>query len=351
MEVGVRRFLAILIFATIVSLTLAACGFTPTPHLPAVSSYDTPTPYTPYPGETPLSTLTPTAWAPSITPTQPTATPEDCTPDSEFVADITIPDGTLIKPGDSFVKTWRIRNNGGCTWNREYTWEQVNAADNRLTALETVSPLAGEVPPGETVDISVLMVLHEAAELGSTQIARFQLRSPSGKYFGERLYAKVYAVNGSGRCPNSTADLLVYFNLDDRYCFLYPQTHETEAGQNGTIYVRLPAPSGSTEESLLGVSIQNHGDTGGLSLAAWADQQIEAAQDPDHPAKKELIWLTPLTAYATVDLPGLSSALHVYLVYAGNGFEIVVMPLDGSCGAETLELWEIIRTSFVFYAP
>ena len=29
-----------------------------------------------------------------------------------FVADVTIPDNTNMKPGQSFTKTWRVRNNG-----------------------------------------------------------------------------------------------------------------------------------------------------------------------------------------------------------------------------------------------
>jgi len=346
-----RTFQWILIYLIVISLALGACAAPARTAAPEVPDQSSPTSYTPFPGETPLSTLTPTIEEPTSEPTLPTATPEDCTPDSEFVADLTIPDGTLIKPGDSFTKTWRIRNTGTCTWNREYTWEQINAADNRLFALEPVTPLAGEVPPGETLDISVLMVLHERADLGSTQIARFQLRSPSGEFFGSRPYTKVYAVDGRGRCPSGTADLLVYIHLDDRYCFLYPQTHETSIGQDGTLYVSLPAPAGSTEELLPSVSIHNQGDTGGLDLTAWAEQQIEAAQDPGHPADKTLIWLGPLTAFATEDLPGASSALNVYLVHDDVGFEIVVMPLDGSYGADTSELWEIIRNSFVFYAP
>ncbi len=344
-------FRIIPVCSIVISLTLGACATPAQTAALEIPDKSSPTAYTPFPGETPLSTLTPTAWEPSITPTQPTATPEDCTPDSEFAGDISIPDGTLIRPGDSFAKTWRIRNTGTCTWNREYTWEQIDATDNRLFALEQVTPLDGEVPPGEAIDISVLMVLHEDAELGSTQISRFQLRSPSGEHFGTRPYTQVYAVDGRGRCPLATADLKVYIHMDDRYCFQYPQAYETSIGQDGARYVSLPATPGSVDESLPGVSIHNLGDTGGLGLAAWAEQQIEAAQDPNHPADKTLIWLGSITAFATEDLPGPSPALNIYLVNEDVGFEIIVMPLDGSYGAETLELWEIIRTSFVFYAP
>ncbi len=35
---------------------------------------------------------------------------------STFVADVTIPDGTLMKPYQLFEKTWRIRNSGTVLW-------------------------------------------------------------------------------------------------------------------------------------------------------------------------------------------------------------------------------------------
>ena len=34
--------------------------------------------------------------------------------------DVTVPDGTELNPGDDFTKTWRIMNNGSCTWNTSY---------------------------------------------------------------------------------------------------------------------------------------------------------------------------------------------------------------------------------------
>src|ERR1700704_1212338 len=33
-----------------------------------------------------------------------------------FVSDVTIADGTVMKPGQSFTKTWRISNSGSTTW-------------------------------------------------------------------------------------------------------------------------------------------------------------------------------------------------------------------------------------------
>ena len=38
---------------------------------------------------------------------------------SKFVSE-TIPDGTVYQPGDTFTKTWTIRNIGTCKWNTDY---------------------------------------------------------------------------------------------------------------------------------------------------------------------------------------------------------------------------------------
>lgn len=35
---------------------------------------------------------------------------------AQFVKDVTIPDGTLLSPVQTFYKTWRLKNVGTCTW-------------------------------------------------------------------------------------------------------------------------------------------------------------------------------------------------------------------------------------------
>lgn len=79
---------------------------TPTP---THTSTPTPTP-TSLPTEMPYTsaTLTPT---PALTDTP---TPSGCTLNASLVEDVTIPDGTKFGPGESFIKTWRIRNSGTC---------------------------------------------------------------------------------------------------------------------------------------------------------------------------------------------------------------------------------------------
>ena len=69
---------------------------------------------------------TQTAVPASATPLPPTSTPlPTATAVSYcdwviFVKDVTVPDGTGFAPGEIFVKTWRLKNRGTCTWTPDY---------------------------------------------------------------------------------------------------------------------------------------------------------------------------------------------------------------------------------------
>ena len=57
--------------------------------------------------------------APTNNPFETTPTQVICD-DAKWVADVTVPDGTQMSPGQDFVKTWKIRNTGSCTWGTGY---------------------------------------------------------------------------------------------------------------------------------------------------------------------------------------------------------------------------------------
>src|SRR5687768_151168 len=59
-----------------------------------------------------LSAPTPTRVIPSST----VAVPASTCDLARFIKDVSIPDGTVFAPGASFTKTWRMRNEGTCTW-------------------------------------------------------------------------------------------------------------------------------------------------------------------------------------------------------------------------------------------
>ena len=104
-----------------------------------------------------LPTTTDTSVPPTDTPTLSetpavTSTSEPCEDKAEFVKDITIPDDTVLLPGESFVKTWRLKNAGTCTWTTGYAL--VFASGEQMGATSPTN-LPAEVKPGQEADLSV----------------------------------------------------------------------------------------------------------------------------------------------------------------------------------------------------
>jgi hypothetical protein len=293
----------------------------------------------------------PTAVLPTAIPTIPTATTEACTPDSEYVADLAPPDGTLISPGETFTKGWRIRNDGDCTWTGEYTWEQINASGNKLLGTPLSIPIPVNVPPGGTLDISVQLTLSGSATLGVKYRAQFQMRSPSGVLFGTHPYIDIFAVNGTGRCPIGTASQETFIRMDDRYCFLYPDDHDAYIGIPGDTMVVAPPPPGPGEHIVPYVSVSNVGSTSGMSLTAWSSARITAQQAPCCPPTVTNTTIGGEPAKIADTMPGILATRMVYVIHNGIGFELAVWPMEGAEMADALDLWDMIRSSWVWFNP
>jgi len=114
---------------------------------------------------TPTSTLTlaPTATNTPIytnTPVTPTATktntpiPTPCN-QAAFVADVTMPDNSTVYAGQSFYKTWRIKNTGTCNWTTAYSLYFLSG--NSFSAPASI-PFTNTVKPGETIDLTIPMI-------------------------------------------------------------------------------------------------------------------------------------------------------------------------------------------------
>jgi len=70
-----------------------------------------------------------------------------------FIADVTVPDSSVFQPGAAFVKTWRLKNTGTCTWTSEYGLAFVSGD---LLGATSSKPMPS-VAPGQQVDISLDM--------------------------------------------------------------------------------------------------------------------------------------------------------------------------------------------------
>lgn len=120
------------------------------------------------PTPTPVGTVTPT-------PTQP---PVSACDKAQFIADVTIPDGTLMNPGQVFDKTWRLKNIGTCTWTTAYKLVFVSGEQMGGPA---EANLPTNVPPGSTVDLTVRLT---APSVGGTYRGYWQFKNANGVLFG-----------------------------------------------------------------------------------------------------------------------------------------------------------------------
>lgn len=92
--------------------------------------------------------------------------------------DITVPDDTTFSAGERFTKTWRLVNEGSCSWTRDYAVVWFSGED--LGVVRSQSFLSS-VLPGQSVDISIEML---APSQPGVYQSNWKLRNPQGKFFG-----------------------------------------------------------------------------------------------------------------------------------------------------------------------
>ena len=119
------------------------------------------------------------------------------------------PDNVLVKPGESFWKTWTLKNTGTCTWTAAYNL--VFFKGDLMGGL-TSYPLKDDVAPGEQKEISIYL---KAPDAEGTATGYWKLQSPWNTNFGvgpsdEPFYVQV---NVSGAAEPAYGISKVDYNL------------------------------------------------------------------------------------------------------------------------------------------
>jgi len=114
---------------------------------------------------------------------------------AQFVDDVTIPDGTVLEPNETFTKTWRLKNTGTCTWTTSYVI--VFSSGDSLGGPATQA-LTGSVNPGQSVDISVNL---KAPGTSGSYRGDWKLRNGSGLLFAQ-FYVDIKVASAT---PTSTS--------------------------------------------------------------------------------------------------------------------------------------------------
>ncbi len=95
-----------------------------------------------------------------------------------FLADVTYPDGSLVIRNDTFVKIWRIKNVGTCSWTPSYAL--VFAGGDSMSSPSAVA-LSKNINPGEYIELPVTLT---APNKDGHYRGYWKLRNPSGSLFG-----------------------------------------------------------------------------------------------------------------------------------------------------------------------
>ncbi|MBI9043602.1 MAG: protein kinase [Anaerolineaceae bacterium] len=116
-----------------------------------------------------------------------------------FINDVTIPDDTIMRPGESFIKTWRVKNTGTCTWTDDY--HIFFSEGDRMQGPEAVQ-LGAEVFPGDQIDISVPLISPSSA---GTYQGMWQIGSIYNNDLQTlKLWVKIRVMSETGETPLPT---------------------------------------------------------------------------------------------------------------------------------------------------
>jgi hypothetical protein len=144
----------------------------------------------------PTETVTPTQTAPAETATQPVSgaptspVSQSVCDKSVYISDVTIPDNTVVSPGQVINKTWALMNTGTCAWTTAYS--MVYVSGERMGGSATL--LTQAVPAQQQGNVTVKLT---APTTAGTYTGYWRLANSQGSAFGQ-VVSVVIIVSGSG---------------------------------------------------------------------------------------------------------------------------------------------------------
>jgi hypothetical protein len=98
-----------------------------------------------------------------------------------------LPDGSVIKSGADFAKSWEIKNTGTCTWDEGYSFTFLsNVSSSEIKGYDIVIKAADEfTKPGHSQ--SFIVKLTAPTKAGEYK-GYWKMQDDSGNYFGPRVY-------------------------------------------------------------------------------------------------------------------------------------------------------------------
>ena len=177
------------IFGTIVLMIASACTGGSGDILPLSEVQSTPyIPPTVRIESTPIILSETTQADPLETRSQPeqsqsTPTPE-CEPNLTFLSDLTLPDGTIVLPGQLLDKRWRVENNGSCNWDMRYRLKLI-AGPNLGAVMDQA------LYPARSHTATMIRMIFTAPDESGVQRSAWQAHDPHGEPFGDPICIEV----------------------------------------------------------------------------------------------------------------------------------------------------------------
>jgi ABC-type amino acid transport substrate-binding protein len=132
-----------------------------------------------------------------------TVLPPTCYDDMAYVADITYDDKNMtapppVTPGQVFVKTWRVKNTGTCSWVPGYqlAYAYGNTPEAQMGGQPV--PITSTVAPGSTVDLSATLT---APTTPGVYQGFWQMNNASKQAFGQTIWVAVTVVDPNQPTP------------------------------------------------------------------------------------------------------------------------------------------------------
>ncbi|MBP6016492.1 MAG: transporter substrate-binding domain-containing protein [Candidatus Promineofilum sp.] len=124
---------------------------------------------------------------------EPIRSPSVCIDAMTLIAHLSFADDGMrspppVSPGTPFQKTWRIQNNGTCTWTAGYVLTPVGGNVPQASMGGAATAVRQPVAPGETYDVSVNLV---SPLVPGVFQGFWSMRSPDGLLFGDRLWVGI----------------------------------------------------------------------------------------------------------------------------------------------------------------
>lgn len=101
---------------------------------------------------------------------------------SEFIADVTYPDGTEVQDDTNIAKVWSIKNTGTCAWDYGFSLQPITGEAKGTWVID--EKVNKKVEPGEIVEIRVdVKTPTKNGEWGGC----WRMQGDNGEYFGTLL--------------------------------------------------------------------------------------------------------------------------------------------------------------------